>query len=432
MSLRAGVGVREITPRTPTFLVGYPHVPRVSTGVHDPLLATALCLRRGTDAVVLAALDLLFLAPATARAVRRRIADAVGIPEAHVLVSCTHTHSGPVTVDYLAWRDDPCVPPANPAYVASVVDQLVDAAPHDAVVAWTSADARGVGGNRLSPAGITDPEAGVLAVRTRDGAWLALATVYGMHPTVLHEDSTLVSADFPAYTRRMLHDALGATVVYHNAPCGNQSPRYAVTGQTFAEAERLGRTLGARILTAVAALRDADFTADPVLGGGLAQIDTVLRAMPSVADAQACLVARRAEYARLQADGAPHGPVRTAECAVFGAEETVTLAQAQADGSLSALHAAYRHADVQAVRIGPRVLVGWPGELFTEFALELKRRAPLPAHAVCLANGELQGYIVTPEAAAAGGYEAANSLFAPETGARLVDAGVALIAELAR
>ena len=44
MSLSAGVAVRDISPRQPIFLAGYPHLSRDSTGIHDPLLASALCL----------------------------------------------------------------------------------------------------------------------------------------------------------------------------------------------------------------------------------------------------------------------------------------------------------------------------------------------------------------------------------------------------
>ena len=59
-----------------------------------------------------------------------------------------------------------------------------------------------MGGNRNSVDGPADPEAGVLFLRKKaSGEPLALSVVYSMHPTVLHEDSTLVSADFPGYTR---------------------------------------------------------------------------------------------------------------------------------------------------------------------------------------------------------------------------------------
>ncbi len=443
MPLQAGVAVRDVSPRMPMFLVGYPHVARISTGVHDPLLASALCLRNATGAVLLVAVDILFLSAATARALKRRIAGETGVLEEAIFISCTHTHSGPVTMDNLAWRDDPCVPPVDPAYLALITDGIADAAreaartPHEVEIAWGTTNARGAGSNRLAPDGVTDPEVGLLAVRiknsqraTRNSQLLALATVYGMHPTVLHEDSTLVSADFPGYTRQHLREALGEelVVVYYNAPCGNQSPRYTVTGQTFAEAERLGRMLGERILTGVQAI--TGFTSEAELASAQESIQPIPRAMPTVAEADAQLRKCVETYNHLRAEGAPHALVRTAECAIFGAEETVTLAHAQAAGDLARLHAEYPEALVQAVRVGDAALVGWPCEIFTDYALELKRAASGKVYPVCLVNGELQGYIVTPEAAAAGGYEAATSLFEPETGQLLVEKSLELLEKL--
>ncbi len=294
MSLRAGVAVKDISPQSPMFLAGYPHVPRISTGIHDPLLASVLCLRNDTDCLLMMAVDILFISTATAREARQLISHKTGIAEANIFISCTHTHSGPLTVDYLSWRGDPCVPPTDEKYLAFLVDNLVAASivaaetPHHVEIAWVSVDARGVGSNRLSPDGVTDTEAGVLAVRKIGGELLALSTIYGMHPTVLHEDSTLVSGDFPAYTRLHLRENFGDSLVvlYNNAPCGNQSPRYAVKSQTFAEAERLGRMLGERIASAIENLRDDDFSSDAVLASGIDNIITVPRLMPTVAKAK--------------------------------------------------------------------------------------------------------------------------------------------------
>ncbi len=94
--------------------------------------------------------------------------------------------------------------------------------------------------------------------------------------------------------------------------------------------------------------------------------------------------------------GAPHGPLRTAEVAVFGAEERVTLARAQAQGEIAALVDRYTPAEVQVFRVGDTCLVGLPGELFVEYGLAIKARAPRRAFVISLANGDLQGYIVTP------------------------------------
>ncbi|MBI3985512.1 MAG: hypothetical protein HY343_01215 [Lentisphaerae bacterium] len=435
--LKAGAAVRDISPRDSQFLCGYPHVERMSTGVHDPLLASALYLDNGRAGVLLLALDILFLDPPTARGLRAAVASQTGLPEACVFISCTHTHSAPITAVNIAWASDPVVPRPDPAYLAFLKVRALEAAAEarqqarPAELAWTAADAAGVGGNRLAKGGLTDAEAGILAIREASGgAWLAFALIYGMHPTVLHEDSKLASADFPGYTRLHLQEIFGKSVpvLYHSAPCGNQSPRYFVTGQTFGEAERLGRKLGDSAATRIREL--TAFTSAVPLAGGLGQVTLPRRQLPSLEEAQRALAARHADYERLKKDRAGHGPVRTAECAIFGAEETVALSQAQQSGAIDAALAGYIPADVQALRIGEACVAGLPGECFVEYALAIKKRAPRKTFVVSLVNGELQGYIVTPEAAAAGGYEAANSLFLPESGALLVNEALAMVEKL--
>jgi hypothetical protein len=77
-------------------------------------------------------------------------------------------------------------------------------------------------------------------------------------------------------------------------------------------------------------------------------------------------------------------------------------------------------------------VVGLPGECFTDYALAIKRAAKTRTFVVSLVNGELQGYIVTPEAFAAGGYEATNAIYAPESGDVLVKTALALVKQLAK
>ncbi len=417
-------------------LCGYPHVARVSTGIHDPLLASALLLEHAGTRLLMIALDLVFLSPPTVRNIRKRVAAALQMPEAGVLISCTHTHSGPVTCLAPGCQNDPAWPPPDPDYLSWVGDQVVAAAreaaahPVAAELAWTSADARGVGGNRLSPNGVTDPECGLLAVRNaQTKAILAVSMIYAMHPTVLHEDSTLVSSDFPHYARLHLRECLGENVIvlYHTAPCGNQSPRYFVTGQTFAEAERLGRKLGAVAAAALGGIRTADWNPAPALVSALSRVELPRRSLPKLAAARAQLEDYRSRYAQLKAAGAPHPAVRTAECAVFGAEESVALAEAEAGGVLARMIAEYAPVEVQVLRIGDVAVAGLPGECFVEYGLALKQGASRRTFVISLVNGELLGYIVTPEAAAAGGYEATNAVFAPEAGAVMVRTALSLM-----
>jgi hypothetical protein len=64
--------------------------------------------------------------------------------------------------------------------------------------------------------------------------------------------------------------------------------------------------------------------------------------------------------------------------------------------------------------------VGWQGEVFVEFGLQVRQSHP-DAYIISLANGELQGYLVTADAVAEHGYEASNALFrSPDSGNLLV------------
>ncbi|MGH8018173.1 MAG: hypothetical protein ACREIA_07755, partial [Opitutaceae bacterium] len=250
--------------------------------------------------------------------------------------------------------------------------------------------------------------------------------VCAMHPTVLHEDSTLITADFPYFTRQYLRrDAMPAScpVLFHQGASGNQSPRHVTRANTFAEAGRIGEILGRNVEDALSSIVYRREVAVQVKG---ATLDAVPRQFPTSDAAAQQLAAARARYTRLKSEGAARQAVRTAECDVFGAEETAELAGAAADGRLAAAIAACMPAEIQAIKIGPWTFVGWPGEFFVEFALELRRRAP-GTFVITMANGELQGYIVTGEAAAKGVYESSNAIFAPSNGPRFIDATLALL-----
>jgi hypothetical protein len=85
---------------------------------------------------------------------------------------------------------------------------------------------------------------------------------------------------------------------------------------------------------------------------------------------------------------------------------------------------------VQALRVGPVVFVGLPGEIFVEIGLEIKQRSVCPdTHCVELAN-DWKAYIPTARACAEGSYETEIGTarrLVPETGAQMVEAALELI-----
>ncbi|MCX7868359.1 MAG: hypothetical protein N2322_00250, partial [Terrimicrobiaceae bacterium] len=369
--LRAGFARRDITPPGSFFLAGYPHAPRMSEGVHDPLFASALALESGGMGAIFVSLDLLFVTAEWTAEWRRRAGKATGLPGDCLLAAATHTHSGPLTAEILAWRGDPVVPKPDPAVIELTLSGAAEAAiaaweaRTEAVATWACADVRGIaGGNRLLPGGPEDPAADLLVLRHEPGhAPLGVLAIYGMHPTVLHEDTRLATSDFIAFARREIEAAMpGAGVVYLNGVCGDQSPRRVVREQTFAEARRIGSALGRAMAAATTGARGLDRGFELAAASGKVSIEG--RRFPPVAEAAARLAAARARFEQLKAGGAPKAEVRTAECAVFGAEEVLTMARAEETGEAEAARCRYREAEVQVFRLGERLLAAGPGEFF--------------------------------------------------------------------
>ncbi len=219
--LLAGAFAKDITPKKSYFLYGYPHVERMSTGINDPLYASSLVLQCGDELIALCSADLIYITKSMAKAIRSKVDSSVSIPEANILISATHTHSGPIIKNSLGWSEDPAIPKVDNELVEQIIEDIscsiIEAYKRrqPAVLAITKADGTGVGGNRRHKDGAIDPEVPVLIVKDAITQKIfAVLTVYCMHPTVLHEDSTLYSSDFPGYTRMQVREAIGEDVVH--------------------------------------------------------------------------------------------------------------------------------------------------------------------------------------------------------------------------
>src|SRR5690606_38297828 len=213
----------DITPEGSAFLFGYPHVPRISTGVHDRLYSSAIYCSDGRAGVLLVANDIIWVPRPVALRARQRISESTGVPVSHILVTASHTHSGPVTTQMLSHSADTVVPPPDPQYLRRLEDRIVEAAlaafnyARPATLSLTIADATGLGTNRHDPSGPSIPQLPVLVARdTADSRPIAIMCVCSMHPTVLHEDWKLISGDFPGLARRQLRrSGLDCPFVYH-------------------------------------------------------------------------------------------------------------------------------------------------------------------------------------------------------------------------
>jgi neutral ceramidase len=420
--LKAGAAQVDISPKDSQFLYGYPHIKRYSTGIHDKLWSSALYLSDGKTKTMFIANDIIFVSKDTSASARKRIEEKTGVPAKNIMITATHTHSGPITLDYLSNQNDPVVPKTDMNYVRFMEDCIVLAATEayqnaqPAKIGLAVADDTGIGTNRRNPNGPADHNVPVLVVKNEKDEYLACMIVCSMHPTVLHEDSTLVSGDFPGLSRIYLQEnVLGkdCPVLHHTGPAGNQSPRHVTKANTFDEAERLGLILGMAIEKAISKIEYQSKLSISVKSKLLKYLPK--RIFPSVEESQKKLNNAINKLDTLRKNNASKQEIRTAECDWFGAEETLTLSKATESGLLQQVYKLCLPAEIQIIRIGKWNFVGWQGEIFIEYALEVKNKKP-NTFVISLANGEMQGYIVTKQAADEGGYEASNSLFSYEAG----------------
>lgn len=430
---KAGASAIDITPKHSLHLAGYPFVKRDSTGVHDKLLSSALYLEANGSNVLFIGNDVIFISKDLAHRARKRIKEATGIAEKNIIVSATHTHSSPSTLDFVSGGHDELLPPIDEDFLQQLEEGIVKAgiqavnAATETRIGYTVANATGVGTNRHDPDGASDMQVPVLlAKKPESDEIIACMIVCNMHPTILHEDSTLISGDFPGIARLQLQQNIFKTncpVIYHIGTAGNQSPRHVTTENTFKEAERIAGILSSAVAKS---LNRIEYLTEVKIEVLQKFVELPRRKMPEVGAAHDYEKFCKEKLANLKSAGAKPQAIRSAEVNWFGSSEVLNLAKLAASNSLEKAYGSCMPAEIQVVRIGTINLVAWPGEIFVEYGLEVKE-AVRNTFVITLCNGDLQVYISTKEAVDAGAYEANNAIFDRTSGDLLVKETVSML-----
>lgn len=229
MTLRAGVEELGITPPDGVELAVYgPYLQRRATSVLDDLAAQILILDDGASRVALVTLDLFGVSQAFTAAVRRVMGERIGVPEQHVLVMASHTHSGPSAVLTRGWGE------IDEDYLHALKLSLADATSatasnlRPAKLRLGSTLNRTVPWNRVGSGGegIVDAELLVLSVENDVGSGdpIALLVNFGCHPVVLGPTEA-ISADYPGALRDQLNRQFPSSVIlFANGTCGDVDP----------------------------------------------------------------------------------------------------------------------------------------------------------------------------------------------------------------
>lgn len=422
--LHAGSATVDVTPDGPVPMSGYGDRDGPSTGVHDPLEASALALSDGAVTVGVVSVDLLNVSRPLVAAVRRALA-ADGIQFDELVVAATHTHAGPY-VDTPALAMDSVL--REEAEVSDLRDSLADG------VATSLARARerlepasirigrtdleeiqtnrraegGVGGNVRMPAGRVDPELVALLVETTSGRD-AVVYNFACHPVCTTGEETLLSADWPGYARRRVREERpDADVLYLNGAAGDINPRESSENRThdavYEYMDRIGTSVGTAVLEAVDDAQRRESITAPTISFERRELALRLKATPPRAD----LEERLTELEATMADCEDAGDDVGREKVYWDWRYVRTLLDIDRWGARSV------EAPMLYVELGGVGLLSIPGEALVEHGFEFKARAGADVLLPVGYANEYVGYLPTLSDLETGGYEVRMAKVAPE------------------
>ena len=388
---------QAITPEVGEPAAGY-GVNDVTVRIHDELKLSILLLDDGESKGAVLGYDLLGLDEPFVKKIRQDVSSMLGCPEANVILSCTHTHSGPHTRT-LARRG------ANLEYIEKLYNWTAEG------VAKAKADFREAdvyfysckcdqnynrryvdGSNHCTylpcnrsmeplTTEFTDKELGMLIFtlpKTREpmGVFLNFAA----HPLASHAPGLgahQISADYPGEVRKIMADN-SCWCVFTDGAAGDQFPKYSECGW-----EAVHRCASGIVLEALRGICDACRN-------------------PSLYQLVEPKIQSSIEKVRLKMR---NDEKRHPELPVYAGKKEID-------------------AEIQLFTLGEVCLVGVPGEMLAEVGQEIKWHSPYRRTFILYNSTAYLSYLPPANAYVAGGYEVGASFIQPFESLKMVNAAV--------
>lgn len=290
---KASVASMVITPEQPMWLAGYAARTHPSDGMLHDLWAKALMLEDANgEQAVLVTTDLLGFPKNLSDLIRDRIEDQYNLSRAQIILSSSHTHSGPVLsgalYDIYPLDDDQLE--KIDQYSAKLAEQIVKLvgqaknSMQPAQLYSQNGVVRFQVNRRNNPAGTltqqtelqgpNDYSVPVIKVLDKAGELMAIAFGYACHPTVL--DIYKWSGDYPGYAQIELEKSYPGTMAMFFQGTGadmNPLPRRSVA---------LAQQYGEELAAAVRRVLNEDMRELPSnLSTAYSEIDLALTSPPS-------------------------------------------------------------------------------------------------------------------------------------------------------
>ncbi|WP_247004582.1 neutral/alkaline non-lysosomal ceramidase N-terminal domain-containing protein [Halosolutus gelatinilyticus] len=404
---------------------GYGNRTGLSTGVHDPLKATALVLDDGAVAVGIVSVDLLNVSRELTRSVRRSLEER-GVRLDQLVLAATHTHAGPhVPARALdvspVLSADTDVSDTVDRIERRLVDALASAAERVEPAGLRIGHARetdaprnrraagGIGGNVRMPAGPVDPEVTALLIETASGERTVVYN-FACHPVCTTGDETLLSADWPGYARRRIErEHADATVLFLNGAAGEINPSGMDPERSgdavYEYMERIGTTVGEAVLRAI---DDAESSDDAIRRAPIwvdeARVGLPVKSTPPVEEIRKHVASLDEQLEQLERAGDEVGREKVFRDRQYA---RTLLAIAEWDATSLPTHIPY-------VEVGDLGVLGIPGEALVRHGLDLKAEARVSTLIPAGYANDYVGYVPTLADLESIGYEVRTAKIAPE------------------
>ena len=460
-TLFAGFSRVDITPPLGVPMAGHANADkRLTSEILDPLEINTVAVRCGDKTALLMSADLIYIKRAQSDPIRRLVSQETGIPYEAIFIACTHTHTGPGPAGYSDLDEKfPIIAQYHQMLTARFVDgaKLAIADLKPAKMGYGVAKAENISFIRryhmkdgsirtnpgyhnpeiVGPVSEADTRVNVLRFVREGGKEIAVAN-FGVHADMLRGVAK-VSADYPRFVRETVEAVMPAHCVFFTGAQGdlnhadfksvkpkddpfvlaNDEVDRGYNFTPYINAKHMGRAIAGALFQVYGDVQWVDV--DTVAYGNLECVTPTN--MPDPKD-----LPRAREIIALDKAG-------KTDQIIPGLTEMdknmLTTVRAEAYRMLAFEHGPETLSlPVSAIRIGPAVFVGIPGEPFNNIGVGLKENSPfeitLPC---CLTNGG-EGYYPMRDSYDQGGYEARSSRFKAGVAENLISTGTELMKTL--
>ena len=262
--MKIGINKTCITPPMGVDLAGFEAMDRQVKSVADDLYVTSMVLENDGKRAVIICADVIGFGMTSCGTIKGELSALLGLREDEILLSASHTHSGPQTCENMSTvigrTDEVYMTFLRDSIVRSVAACLDDM---EKVELYTGRESCGLGINRRritagraefapNEDGTVDRDTMIIKFMT-GGRIKAVLYSFACHPSTVGTDR--VTADWPGWARLSIEEAFpGAAVLFIQGCCGDIRVRtvedgYFRTG-TMDDVEALGRELGAVVVNA--------------------------------------------------------------------------------------------------------------------------------------------------------------------------------------